>query len=152
MKLSSFGETTRSALEEIFKKARIAEIVDIHNPVDLTPMAGDDAYDGAFRMALFDPDSDLGIVGNRAAHWDDEFSSGEPVCPQRRYHTGRFARAEVRQAGRRNRKPFVAVVDAGPLYDPLCELEKLEFVVFRTADRALKMLELWRKSPARRAE
>jgi len=52
---------------------------------------------------------------------------------------------------RQTDKPFVAVVDTGPLYDPLCqELEQHGIVVFRTADRALKMLELWRKSPAGR--
>ena len=46
-------------------------------------------------------------------------------------------------------KPFVAVVDTGPLYDPLCRLlEKRGVVVFRTADRALRMLELWRTSAA----
>jgi acyl-CoA synthetase (NDP forming) len=153
MKLSSFGETTRSALEEIFKKARIAEIVDIHNPVDLTPMAGDDAYDGAFRMALFDPDSDLGIVGivpltgmmnslpaNPSAHNEDITREDSLAV---RYD---------KLVGETD-KPFVAVVDAGPLYDPLClELEKRGIVVFRTADRALKMLELWRKSPAGRSE
>ncbi|MEN6297480.1 MAG: hypothetical protein ABFC92_05985, partial [Rectinema sp.] len=153
MKLSSFGETTRSALEEIFKKARIAEIVDIHNPVDLTPMAGDDAYDGAFRMALFDPDSDLGIVGivpltgmmnslpaNPSAHNEDITREDS------------LALRYGKLVGETD-KPFVAVVDAGPLYDPLClELEKRGIVVFRTADRALKMLELWRKSPAGRSE
>ena len=46
-------------------------------------------------------------------------------------------------------KPFVAALDTGPLYDPLCfELEKRGVPVFRTADRALRMLEIWRTSPS----
>jgi len=147
MVLASFGEATKSALGEIFKNARITEIVDIHNPVDLTPMAGDDAYDGAFRAAILDPGSDLGLVGivpltgmlnslpaNPSVHGED---ITRPDSLAARY--GELAR--------QTDKPFVAVVDSGPLYDPLCqELEKHGIVVFRTADRALKMLELWRTS------
>jgi hypothetical protein len=47
-------------------------------------------------------------------------------------------------------KPFVTVVDTGKLYDPLVHiLEKHGIVVFRTADRALRMLERWRRSVRR---
>ncbi len=149
MVLAPFDQATKSALSNIFKDARIADIVDIHNPVDLTPMAGDDAYDGAFRAAILNPSSDLGIVGivpltgmmnslpaNPSVHGEDITRSDSLA-------------ARYGELVRQTDKPFVAVVDTGPLYDPLCqELEQHGIVVFRTADRALKMLELWRKSPA----
>ena len=63
MMLSSFSERTKTELEVIFKDARITEIVDIHNPLDLTPMANDAAYERALRVVLLDPETDLGIVG-----------------------------------------------------------------------------------------
>ena len=48
---------------------------------------------------------------------------------------------------RSTEKPWVAVVDSGILYDPLSrELEKRGVPVFRTADRALAMLNLWLKA------
>ncbi|MEJ5185177.1 MAG: hypothetical protein WHT81_08645, partial [Rectinemataceae bacterium] len=59
--------------------------------------------------------------------------------------------ARYGRLARETSKPFVAVVDTGPLYDPLCrELERHGVPVFRTADRALRMLERWRNSPAAR--
>ena len=152
MALSRFGETTKASLGKVFQKARIAEIVDVHNPVDLTPMANDEAYDDAFRLALLDSEADLGIVGivpitgamnslaaNPSVHSEDVLRDDSTAS---RY--GRLFNETD--------KPFVAVVDAGSLYDPLCvELERRGIPVFRTADRALKMLEKWRKSPSGRA-
>jgi len=47
-------------------------------------------------------------------------------------------------------KPFIAIVDSGPLYDPFsAELEKRGIPTFRAADRALRMLERWRKAHQR---
>jgi hypothetical protein len=43
-----------------------------------------------------------------------------------------------------SRKPWVAVVDSGPLYDPLARaLESRGVPTFRSADRALAALALW---------
>jgi len=59
--------------------------------------------------------------------------------------------ARYGRLARETDKPFVAAVDTGPLYDPLCaELERRGIPVFRTADRALRMLERWRTSPSAR--
>jgi len=145
MVLASFGEATKSALGEIFKNARITEIVDIHNPVDLTPMAGDDAYDGAFRAAILDPGSDVGLVGIVPLTGMLNSLPANPLVHGEDITRPDSLAARYGALARQIDKPFVAVVDSGPLYDPLCqELEKHGIVVFRTADRALKMLEVWR--------
>lgn len=153
MTLSRFNEPSAAALTTIFKDARISDIVDIHNPLDLTPMGNDDAYEGAFRTALLDPGTNLGIVGivpltvmmntlaaNPQVHGEDVTREDSIAA--------RYGRLALETD-----KPFVAVVDTGPLYDPLCaELERRGIAVFRTADRALKMLERWRMSPSARLE
>lgn len=148
MKLAKFSESTNAVLEKVLEDAGIAEIVDVHNPLDITPMGSDEAYDRSFRAALADGNTDLGIVGivpftvrmnslaaDPALH-DEDVTKADSIASR---YGSLMAETD---------KPFVAVVDTGPLYDPLCRiLEKRGVVVFRTADRALKMLELWRNSP-----
>jgi hypothetical protein len=48
------------------------------------------------------------------------------------------------QVRRDVQKPWVAVVDAGPMYDPLvAELQRGGVPTFRAADRALRMLNIF---------
>ncbi|MCX8013598.1 MAG: hypothetical protein N3A02_04850, partial [Rectinema sp.] len=148
---STFSEKTRIELAEIFKAARISDIVDIHNPIDLTPMAGDDAYEQAFRAALLDPGTDMGIVGIVPLTVMMNTLAADPAVHQEDVTREDSIAARYGRLARETDKPFVAVVDTGPLYDPLCrELEKRGVPVFRTADRALRMLERWRNSAAAR--
>ncbi len=148
MKLAKFSESTNLVLAKVLDDAGISEIVDVHNPLDITPMGSDEAYDRSFRAALADTNTDLGIVGivpftvrmnslaaDPSLH-DEDVTKADSIA-------NRYA-----SLMEETDKPFIAVVDTGPLYDPLCRiLEKRGVVVFRTADRALKMLELWRNSP-----
>lgn len=151
MKLAAFTDATNALLRQILGEAGIADIVDVHNPLDITPMGSDEAYDRSFRAILADEHCDIGVVGivpftvrmNSLAadphvHCEDVT---KPDSIANRYSS----------LARQTDKPFVAVVDTGALYDPLCRLlEKNAVVVFRTADRALKMLEMWRTSAAAR--
>jgi len=152
MTLAAFTPGTEAALAAVLDDAGISEIVDIHNPVDITPMGSDDTYDRSFRAALEDPNVDLGIVGlvpftvrmNSLAA--DPLAHGEDVTKPDSI-ASRYGKLMSE-----TKKPFVAVVDTGPLYDPLVRLlERHGIPVFRTADRALKMLELWRKAKTRAA-
>jgi acyl-CoA synthetase (NDP forming) len=147
MTLAAFTPETNATLAKVLDDAGISEIVDIHNPVDITPMGSDDTYDRAFRAALEDPNVHLGIVGlvpftvrmNSLAA-DPEVHGEDVTKPDS--IASRYGKLMSE-----TKKPFVAVVDTGPLYDPLVRLlEKRGIPVFRTADRALKMLELWRKA------
>ncbi|HUW42323.1 MAG TPA: acetate--CoA ligase family protein [Rectinemataceae bacterium] len=144
LQLASFASPTATKLEKAFAEARISEIVDVHNPIDLTPMAGDGGYDAAFRAVMEDPNVDCGIVGdvpltvamNSLASDPDvhgEDVTREDALPAR---YGKLMAATD--------KPWVVVIDVGALYDPLAlEFERLGIPVFRTADRALKMLNVW---------
>jgi acyl-CoA synthetase (NDP forming) len=144
LQLASFAEPTAVKLEKAFADAKISEIVDVHNPIDLTPMAGDGGYDAAFRAVMEDPNVDCGIVGDvpltvamnslaaeAGVHGEDVT---KPDALPARY--GKLMAATD--------KPWVVVIDVGALYDPLAlEFERLGIPVFRTADRALKMLNVW---------
>ncbi|HNX73913.1 MAG TPA: acetate--CoA ligase family protein [Spirochaetales bacterium] len=149
MKLATLSEATKAKLSEILDKEHISDIVDVHNPLDITPMGSDDAYVNTFKAIMQDEGTDLGIVGivpytarmNSLAAGPD--SHGEDVTrpDSTAVRYGEFFHETD--------KPFVAALDTGPLYDPLCfELEKRGVPVFRTADRALRMLEIWRTSPS----
>jgi acyl-CoA synthetase (NDP forming) len=151
LQLAPFSAATGPRLEAVFEQARIGEIVDVHNPIDLTPGAGDDAYDETFRAVLDDPNVDCGIVGivpltprmNTLAAGPD--SNGEDVT---RPDSLAVRYGELMAHGV---KPWVAVVDAGALYSPLAaELEARGVPTFRTADRALKMLNIWIKASSPR--
>ncbi len=133
-------------LEKVFLDARISEIVDVHNPVDLTPMADDTAYYSTFEAVMEDANIDVGIVGivpltvrmntlGKAYGHDEDVKRDDSIA-------SRFG-----ELAKKNDKPWVAVVDAGDLYDPLArELELRGIPTFRTADRALKILNLWLKA------
>lgn len=143
LSLSEFSPAAAPRLEKVFADAKINEIVDVHNPIDLTPMADDAAYHESFRAVMDDANVDAGIVGivpltarmNTLARGeghaedvtrDDSIAAryGEMIC--------------------HGDKPWVAVVDSGELYDPLArELDRRGVPTFRTADRALKILNLW---------
>ena len=50
--LPAFDEATSSRLQEIFRAAKIDSVVDVHNPIDLTPMTGDAAYEDVVRAVM----------------------------------------------------------------------------------------------------
>ena len=144
LELAKFSPESCAKLSATFERARVGEIVDVHNPIDLTPGAPDEAYDESFRIALADPNVDCGIVGivpltpsmNTLAAGPD--SHGEDIM-----RSGSLA-VSYGDLMATSEKPWVAAVDAGVLYDPLArELERRGVPVFRTADRALKMLNKW---------
>jgi len=61
--LPRFGAATARTLEAIIVRSRIDKVVDIHNPLDLTPMTGDEAYADTVRALLGDEQYDAAVVG-----------------------------------------------------------------------------------------
>jgi acyl-CoA synthetase (NDP forming) len=143
LELASFSEATRERLAAAFSKAGIGDIVDVHNPLDLTPMAGDEAYEECFRAILDDPGVDCGVTGIvplTAAL--NSLAEGPDYAGELMRKDGIVARYGRLMA--ETRKPWVAVVDSGRLYDPLDKaLESRGVPVFRSVDRALAALSLW---------
>jgi acyl-CoA synthetase (NDP forming) len=143
LELPAFDEATASRLQAIFRSAKIDTVVDVHNPIDLTPMSGDAAYDDVVRAVLDAPGIDVGIVGcvpltvalntlpAGAGHQEDLTRPGGIGLS--------LARLREETA-----KAFVAVVDAGVVYEPLVALlEQHGVPTFRTADTALRLLNVF---------
>jgi acyl-CoA synthetase (NDP forming) len=144
LELVRFSPGTAARLETAFARAGIGGIVDVHNPVDLTPMASDAAYDEVFSAVLDDPGVDcgaLGVVPLTAMMRTLPPASG--VHSEDLYDGAAIA-ARAGDLMARSSKPWVAVVDAGALYDPLVrELERRGVPTYRSADRALRALNHW---------
>lgn len=148
MRLAEFSPDTKATMERIFEESRIKEIVDIHNPLDLTPMAPDKAYDESFRAAMEDPGTDLGIVGIVPfTVMMNSLPEGPDSCGEDFQREDSLVRRYGELAASTD-KPFVAALDTGTLYDEYGKaLEARGVPVFRTADRALTMLDMWLSSP-----
>jgi acyl-CoA synthetase (NDP forming) len=147
--LADFSAATATALGEVLKRARIAEIVSVHDPMDLTPIVGDADYEEITRRMLADEGVDAGLVGcvpmtmalntlvKGDAHGED-LTREDSIANRlvRLYHA--------------TTKPWVAVVDAGHIYDPMAALlESGGVPTFRTADRALRLFNRWAAAVAR---
>jgi acyl-CoA synthetase (NDP forming) len=147
--LPPFGPEAARTLGEIFARSRIDTLVDIHNPIDLTPMTGDEAYAETVRTMLEDPHVDAAVVGIVP------LTASLNTLPPGRGHPEDLARPDgivprlsalMRDGG----KPWVVVVDAGAIYDPLVRaLEGAGIPTFRSADRALRLLNVYCESRMR---
>jgi acyl-CoA synthetase (NDP forming) len=138
LQLVEFGEETVRKLDLILEGERLDRVVAVQNPLDLTPIAGDAAYDEAARAVLEDPAVDVGIVGCVP------MTGALATLPDQQEDEG-WSETSVGERlirlHQRSDKPWVAVVDAGPMYDALAARLLLHGVpTFRTADRALQML------------
>ncbi|MCX6552707.1 MAG: acetate--CoA ligase family protein [Acidobacteria bacterium] len=141
--LPDFDEETERGLHEVFVRSRIDQVVDVHNPIDLTPMADDAAYAEVVAALIDAPGVDAVVVGivpltaalNTLAagpgHREDFTAPGAIV--------GRLT--ELRRDGG---KPWIVVVDAGALYDPMARsLLAHGIPTFRSADRALRLFNMF---------
>jgi acyl-CoA synthetase (NDP forming) len=143
LSLAEWTPATRAALGAVLERARLADIVAVRDPLDVTPILGDEAYAEVARLVLEDPGTDLGLIGcvpmtgaldtlaPGAGHPDDVDRDTSVAS--------RLARLFHATA-----KPWVAVVDAGRPYDRMAQrLEDGGVPTFRTADRALRLLGQW---------
>ncbi len=149
--LPAFSDGTVRRLRTVFQLARVDALVDVQNPLDLTPMIGDTAYDEAVRAVLTDQRVDVGVIGCvpmtpalsalplTPASGDAVFDPGSIVTRLTRINS------EVEKA-------WISVVDAGDLYDPMvARLEASGVPTFRTADRALRLFEIFCAARLRQA-
>jgi acyl-CoA synthetase (NDP forming) len=130
----TFSDKTRVQFRELIATHRLSGLVMPSNPLDLTPMAGEQAYLDATRTLLGDEEIDAVIVSCVPAtpavpSTESELAAGSMLTEglaRLRDHSG---------------KPVVLVVDAGPRYQALVSTLRDEgFAVLPSADAAVHIL------------
>jgi acyl-CoA synthetase (NDP forming) len=147
MELVPFAPATETRLRAILEPAGIVTVVDVHNPLDLTPIANA-AITGAVARAILAADEvDVGIVG--IVPMTDTIDTLPPGAGHGEDlgRDGAIA-AELGRAWADTTKPWVVVVDAGSLYAPFAEaLAGHGIPVLATADAATRVLAAWCGEP-----
>ncbi|HEX7951161.1 MAG TPA: acetate--CoA ligase family protein [Candidatus Limnocylindrales bacterium] len=132
-----FDDATTGALARILDERGLAGVIEVHNPVDLTPMADDAAFADVAETVLDSPSVDIGLVG------DVPFTTVMRTLPGEGLAEPGSVAARLVDLWHRSTKPWVAVVDAGPRYDPLARhLAAAGIPTFRTADAAVRTLAI----------
>jgi acyl-CoA synthetase (NDP forming) len=135
--LARLGPASRDRLAALLDELRLGAIVAVQNPLDLTPIAGDRGYEAAVRAVLDDEGVDLGIVScvpltaalNTLPGDGEDLDQPDSVVQR------------LIRLFRSSAKPWVAVVDGGPRFDPMARsLQAAGIPTFRRADRALRAL------------
>ncbi len=140
LEMASLEKQTREGLADILAGAGLSEIIDVNNPLDITPMASEDVYEQVIAALLTDPGVDAVIVAivplTPLLHTlPDEFVSAKSFAADQSI-INRIARLNDRST-----KPLVMVVDSGTLYDYMADaFQQQGLPVFRSADQAVLVL------------
>ncbi len=151
--LARLGASTVGRLEGVLTGVGLSEVVDVRQPLDLTPMMGDAAFADCVAALLGDDGVDVAVVGcvpltgalqtlpPGAGHAEN---LADPAALAHRL-------GRLRQTGR---KSWIVVVDAGARYDAFAALlEQARIPTFRAMDRALRAFGVFcRAMRARRRE
>lgn len=132
VELPTLSDATREQLARVLVEQQLGGLVNPRNPLDLTPMATEAAYEAASRVLLASGEFDALLVSAvpltpSLATTPDEIGLGRTL-------------ADVLSAlGAEFNKPVAAVVDAGAAYEGLVrKLREASIPVFRSADEAMR--------------
>jgi acyl-CoA synthetase (NDP forming) len=141
--LAEFSASTRERIEAIFKRCHIDAVVDSHNPLDLTPMTDDAGYEEAIRAVMDDEMVEAGIIGCVPLTAALNTMSAGPTHGEDLHRESSVA-MRMAKLKDETKKPWVVVIDAGAIYDPMSRLLESKCIpVFRTADRAARILNIY---------
>ena len=125
---------SEAKLRETLKRFHLDTLVNPRNPLDLTPMANDEAYEQCARIMLEDAAVHAVVV------------SLVPLTPAikttpEEIAVGRTIAHRLADLYANVNKPLVVVIDSGSIYDALAdEIRHHGLAVFRSADQAVRSL------------
>lgn len=138
--LEQFAPETVTRIMQVLQPLGIDRLQDVHNPLDVTPMADDATFCGCVEALLQDSRIDCAVVSCVPMT-----AALQTLPPGDQHRENIFS--ETSLAGRlisifrRTDKPLVVNIDAGRWYDPLAEhLEKSGLPVFRSCDQAMRFM------------
>jgi acyl-CoA synthetase (NDP forming) len=134
VEMARLSEGSVARLVRVLERHGLDRLVNARNPLDVTPMAGEAAYEGAIRVLLESEEVDALIVGVVP------LTAALKTGPKEISALDSLAERLPRLAARTD-KPMVVVVDSGPRYDPLIRaLREAGLPVFPSADQAVRSL------------
>jgi acyl-CoA synthetase (NDP forming) len=140
LELARLAEPTRARLADALRRARLDALVDVRNPLDLTPMASDEAHEDAVRALLDDPGVDLVLCATIPLTPAMATLAGD-VPPEQSIASPGSLIGRLGRLAPTAEKPIVCSLDSGALYDPMaCALEEAGLPCFRSADDAVRTM------------
>ena len=137
IQLARLDAPSKARLQAILKDHKLFDLAAAQNPLDLTPMADEEAYAAVARWALDEDAIDAILV------------SCVPLTPALSTD-GLKKKSGVTLLGSgsdrisASEKPIVLCIDAGPRYDAFAaQLRSMGFAVFRQVDLAMRTLAKW---------
>jgi acyl-CoA synthetase (NDP forming) len=140
LRFAQLAPATEAALADVLRRQRLDGVVDVRQPLDVTPMLNDAGLAEATAALLGDVGVDVVVVGIVPL---TPALQTLPFDPRHRERLDAADGIVARLAALRREggKPLIAVVDAGAAYDPLAaRLEAVGIPAFRAMDRALRTL------------
>jgi acyl-CoA synthetase (NDP forming) len=148
LELRRFSAGTEARLLAILEPTGIVSVVDLHNPLDLTPIANAPITAAVARVILEADETDVGIVGVVPMTDTLETMKPGPGHAEDLDRPGAIA-STLADLWRETTTPWVCVVDAGPLYSPFIDrLGAAGIPVLGTADAATRALGAWCEASA----
>ena len=137
MQLAEFSDKTVARLHEALPN----DIIDVHNPVDITPQTNGVNFGKCLEASVEDDKIDCILASIVApTPFMETLPAGEGHGEDIR-HEDSFPNVTIR-VFKSTKKPMVVSVDSGSLYDPAVEMmEDAGVPVFRKVDRAMKALD-----------
>lgn len=137
LEMAGLTPATRERLAKVLKSGRLEGLVDIKNPLDLTPMATDAVYEDVIRALLEDESVDVVVAANVPLSAAMQ-TLPEGIVPHDSVTSDDSVAQRIPRLAARYTKPVVGVVDSGALYNALAEaMGSMGLPVFRSADRAV---------------
>jgi acyl-CoA synthetase (NDP forming) len=137
MQLAEFSDETVAKLHE----ALPSDIIDVHNPVDITPQTNSVNFGKCLEAFVEDENIDCILASIVAPTPFMETLPAGDGHSEDIMHEDSFPNVTIRNF-KSTKKPMVVSVDSGSLYDPAVDMmENAGIPVFRKVDRAMKALD-----------
>ncbi|MHB8095551.1 MAG: acetate--CoA ligase family protein [Candidatus Aminicenantales bacterium] len=138
--LADLTPETRARILGALTPLGIDRLLDVRNPVDVTPVARDDTFFACTQAVIEDANVDCAVISPLP------MTTAMQTIPPREggtegiTHPDSFAQKIIPYFLTAS-KPFVVVIDAGKTYDPFRELlEQAGIPVFRRCDEAIRFM------------
>lgn len=143
MTIATLSSATRQRLTDVLTKGKIDVLVDVRNPLDLTPMADDATTEEATRVLLSASEVDL-VLCATVPLTPAMATLAEGVPEEQSIRAAGSLVNRLSRLLQESRKPVIVSIDSGVLFDPYAKaFEEKGIPTFRSVDEACRALGLY---------